>query len=447
MAEQRNSGLLSQGTGLDPFINRFKQAYEQQGALGAIAQAGGGLLDLLQLGGTMAVNEALPILYGPEEAKRRRLEIPYLERSATAREMADVVARSEGRLPPVRRQDVQAMPGPAPTGRVVPSVEQRVAADRAERAELARLGQVVTAAAPIDRTDGKTGAEVYMQEAARLREAEKQQEAAALKQKIDRDNATGTPNIMPYVLAGDNQAQNARERSFLERMAQSGLLSTLQGMARAERQYGVGPLAAFSESALDVQAARSAAEQEAAKRQSEGADRQAKILAEQIKKSGPSKLTGPIDKRLTSFRNNSEALNTINRYLTILTSGQTGGIAGKMDSGIDALASLVGLGSGSQASKAEAARSLLLSTISSLKQTEGQISKYDYEEIENYLKKPNSWFINNEKIANQLRNLRPVIQRTLSQDATLIRESGRDPAKYSGYDNIKLSTPGRTINE
>jgi len=268
-----------------------------------------------------------------------------------------------------------------------------------------------------------------------------------LKQKMDQANATGTPSVMPYIAAGTDQGQNARERSFLERMSQSGLLSTLQGMARAERQYGVGPLAAFSESALDVQAARGAAEQEAAKRQSEGADRQAKILAEQIKKSGPGELTGTINKRLDSFRNNSVALDTINRYLTILTSGQTGGIAGKMDKGINDLASLVGLGSSSQADKAEAARSLLLSAISSLKQTEGQISKYDYEEIEKYLNKPNSWYINNEKIASQLRNLRPIIQRTLSQDATLIRESGRDPAKYSGYNNIKLSTPGRTIKE
>ena len=239
---------------------------------------------------------------------------------------------------------------------------------------------------------------------------------------------------------GNAVGDNNRERSFLERMAQSGLLSTLQGMARAERMYGVGPLAAFSESALDVQAARSAAQQKAAEAQLE-------LDKERIKKSGPAKLTATIDKRLTSFRNNSEALNTINRYLTILTSGQTGGIAGKMDAGIDALASLVGLGSGSQTSKAEAARSLLLSTISSLKQTEGQISKYDYEEIENYLKKPNSWYISNEKIANQLRNLRPIIQRTLSQDAMLIRESGRDPSQFSGYNNIRLSTPGRIVTE
>lgn len=289
-----------------------------------------------------------------------------------------------------------------------------------------------------NQTSFPSSAAAYMRE----RQLEREQAARGLLNEMSPARVTNF-GLKTGNAAGDNN----RERSFLERMAQSGLLSTLQGMARAERQYGVGPLAAFSESALDVQAARSAAQQEAAKRQSEESNRQAKILAEQIKKSGPAKLTATIDKRLTSFRNNSQALNTINRYLTILTSGQTGGIAGKMDKGVDALASLVGLGSGSQASKAEAARSLLLSTISSLKQTEGQISRYDYEEIENYLNKPDSWFINNEKIANQLRNLRPVIQRTLSQDATLIRESGRDPSQFSGYNNIRLSTPGRTVTE
>jgi hypothetical protein len=269
----------------------------------------------------------------------------------------------------------------------------------------------------------ETAAQQYMRQAQEMRQA-----------RIDeKDPARVTNKAL-------RDGNNAGESKLLERMARSGLLSTLQGMARAERMYGVGPLAAFSESALDVQAARSAAQQKAAEGQLE-------LDKERIKKSGPAKLTATIDKRLTSFRNNSEALNTINRYLTILTSGQTGGIAGKMDAGIDALASLVGLGSGSQASKAEAARSLLLSTISSLKQTEGQISKYDYEEIENYLKKPNSWYINNDKIANQLRNLRPIIQRTLSQDAMLIRESGRDPSQFSGYNNIRLSTPGRIINQ
>ena len=68
---------------------------------------------------------------------------------------------------------------------------------------------------------------------------------------------------------GNAVGDNNRERSFLERLAQSGLLSVLQGMARAERQYGVGPLAAFSESALDVQAAQQAQEAAEAKAQRE----------------------------------------------------------------------------------------------------------------------------------------------------------------------------------
>lgn len=456
MAERNNNGLLSQGTGLDPFRLQAKRAYEQGGLLNFLGQGAEGLYELGRGATTILGNQVRNMLYGDQAVER---VVPSAENSALAQAILDFSAERQGRPSTLARRDVPPPPGFVSTGgpdvQSLP-VEQRIAIGDAERAELTRRGQVVTPPSAIDMTGGMTGAEAYRRGAAQDRamdaeafrdEQARLVQAGALKQKMDQANATGTPSVMPYIAAGTDQGQNARERSFLERMSQSGLLSTLQGMARAERQYGVGPLAAFSESALDVQAARSAAEQEAAKRQSAALDRQAKLQAEQIKKSGPAPLTATIDKRLTSFRSNSEALNTINKYLTILTSGQTGGIAGKMEKGIDDLASLVGLGSGNQASKAKAARSLLLSTIRSLKQTEGQISKYDYQEIENYLNDPNSWWINNEKIANQLRNLKPVIQRTLSQDAMIIRESGRDPSQFSGYNNIRLSTPGRTVTE
>ena len=250
--------------------DKLSQAQKTGGLLQIIGEAGEGAYELgrglLGEGRNILGN----ILFGE---KYTPITVPTAENSEIARRiMGEMGIESL----PIRDVDyklpssVSLRLDPYPTESPPPfdprSVEQRVADDRAERAELARRSRVVTPAAEIDRTGGMTGAEAYMQEAARLREAEKQQEAAALKQKMDRDNATGTPNIMPYVLAGDNQAQNARERSFLERMSQSGLLSTLQGMARAERQYGVGPLAAFSESALDVQAARSAAEQKAKQR-------------------------------------------------------------------------------------------------------------------------------------------------------------------------------------
>ena len=141
-----------------------------------------------------------------------------------------------------------------------------------------------------------------------------------LKQKIDQDNATGTPNVMPYIAAGTDQGQNARERSFLERMAQSGLLSTLQGMARAERMYGVGPLAAFSESALDVQAARSAAQQKAAEGQLE-------LDKERIKSQPkPPKPSAEITKLYDRMRANKNSLNFLNKIKQYMDKGVvTGG--------------------------------------------------------------------------------------------------------------------------
>ena len=148
-----------------------------------------------------------------------------------------------------------------------------------------------------------------------------------LKQKMDQANATGTPSVMPYVEAGTDQAQNARERSFLERMAQSGLLSTLQGMARAERQYGVGPLAAFSESALDVQAARSAAQQKAAEAQLE-------LAKEQIKaQPKPPKPSAEITKLYDRMRSNKNSLNFLDKIKQYMDKGVvTGGANAALNS-------------------------------------------------------------------------------------------------------------------
>ena len=92
----------------------------------------------------------------------------------------------------------------------------------------------------------ETPAEQYMRQAQEMRQVQEREN--------EKDPARVTNNAIRI-------GNEAGESKLLERMARSGLLSTLQGMARAERQYGVGPLAAFSESALDVQAARAAAAQ------------------------------------------------------------------------------------------------------------------------------------------------------------------------------------------
>jgi hypothetical protein len=238
----------------------------------------------------------------------------------------------------------------------------------------------------------------------------------------------------------------AGESKLLERMARSGLLSTLQGMARAERMYGVGPLAAFSESALDVQAARSAAEQEAAKRQSEALDRQAKLQAEQIKKSGFPELKGPQQNLVIQTNRTVQSLDAVNEYLKILTTGQAGGLAGNVGRAMDGLAALAGFGQGSVQEKAEAARGILISTLN-LPQLKGQISAADYANLEKYISDAGSWWKSNSEVRSQLENLKRVLQGSLRANQAMLQYQGIDYSKLNPYTRTTLSTPGRIINE
>ncbi len=131
---------------------------------------------------------------------------------------------------------------------------------------------------------------------------------------------------------GNGAGDNNRERSFLERLSQSGLLSTLQGMARTERQYGVGPLAAFSESALDVQAARGAAEQEAAKTQ-------AKVDIERLKNQPkPPKPSTEITNLYKEMGVYQSGLNTFDRIKGILSKSIATGGAGSALAGLNNIA-------------------------------------------------------------------------------------------------------------
>ncbi len=144
---------------------------------------------------------------------------------------------------------------------------------------------------------------------------------------------TSPARVTNFALRTGNEAgDNNRERSFLERMAQSGLLSTLQGMARAERQYGVGPLAAFSESALDVQAARSAAEQEAA-------EAQAKVDIERLKNQPkPPKPSTEITNLYKEMGVYQSGLNTFDRIKGILSQSIATGGAGSVLAGLNNIA-------------------------------------------------------------------------------------------------------------
>ena len=221
---------------------------------------------------------------------------------------------------------------------------------------------------------------------------------------------------------GNEVGDNNRERSFLERMAQSGLLSTLQGMARAERQYGVGPLAAFSESALDVQAARSAAQQKAAEAQLE-------LDKERIKKSGPMEFKGPMIKSIEKASSAKQSLDAINRYLELLSNKKIGGMAGKLEQGISNIGALFGAGGESAAATADSIKSQIITGLQ-IGAAQGQISKGDYQQLDRILS-GSGWFVSNPKVEAQLQRLKGVLTGKLRTTTKILEAQGINPSDFS----------------
>ena len=240
-----------------------------------------------------------------------------------------------------------------------------------------------------------------------------------LKQKMDQDNATGTPNVMPYIAAGTDQGQNARERSFLERMSQSGLLSTLQGMARAERMYGVGPLAAFSESALDVQAAQAAADQTEA-------DRQAKLGLEKIKNqtTGFPKLTAEATKIYDNINTQNSGLRTIQKMKEALTQGINTGVIGTGEATLKAIMNAFNIPFGT--SKQDTYNRLLAQLKTGMLRS-GRLLKADFKLLEEILPKAGT-FQNREQLLTSLNNLETKFENTLFFEQDKLKKFGLPPA-------------------
>ena len=235
-----------------------------------------------------------------------------------------------------------------------------------------------------------------------------------LKQKMDQANATGTPSVMPYVEAGTDQAQNARERSFLERLSQSGLLSTLQGMARAERQYGVGPLAAFSESALDVQAARSAAEQAAA-------ETQAKVDIERLKNQPkPPKLSAEAVKLYDRVNTSRANAALVQKMKQALIEGPGTGAIGTGEQALIAMMNALNLPIGT--SGRTDYNSLLAQLKTGLLRS-GRLLKADFELLEKQLPKSGT-FTNREQLLNALRKIEEKSNRQLYEDQQILKTIG-----------------------
>ena len=235
-----------------------------------------------------------------------------------------------------------------------------------------------------------------------------------LKQKMDQANATGTPSVMPYIAAGTDQGQNARERSFLERMAQSGLLSTIQGMARAERQYGVGPLAAFSESALDVQAARAAAEQEAA-------ETQAKADIERLKNQPkPPKLSAEAVKLYDRINTSRANAALVQQMKEALTEGFDTGVIGTSEQAIKAIANAFNIPIGTSGKEDY---NKLVAQLKTGMLRSGRLLKADFELLDKIIPKATT-FTNKEQLLNSISAVQDKANRQLFEDQQLLKTFG-----------------------
>lgn len=218
---------------------------------------------------------------------------------------------------------------------------------------------------------------------------------------------------------GNSVGDNNRERSFLERLSQSGLLSVLQGMPRAERMYGVGPLAAFTESALDVRAAQAAADQTEA-------DRQAKIDLEEIKNrtTGFPKLTAEATKIYDNINTQNSGLRTIQKMKEALTQGINTGVIGTGESALKAIMNAFNIPFGT--SKQDTYNRLLAQLKTGMLRS-GRLLKADFKLLEEILPKAGT-ITNREQLLTSLNNLQTKFENTLFFEQDKLKKFGLPPA-------------------
>jgi|DEB0MinimDraft_3_1074331.scaffolds.fasta_scaffold00271_4 hypothetical protein len=303
------------------------------------------------------------------------------------------------------------------------SVKQRVAdADRARR-DLTTDYANPMSPIPVSRnTLGETGAQEYMREARKAVEVEQ-----ARQNSRSRDPSIVTNQALK---TGAEQSEYTSERSMLDRMYQSGLLDTLIGMSRAERKYGVGPVAAFSEAFQDVQTTRAATEAAQAKAKLE-------LQKEQIKKSGPQEFKAPLIKSINTASSLKSSLDSINEYMQVLSNARIGGLAGKTEEAYKAIGALFGYGGESAAGKARSLRASIMNTFESA-YTKGQITKQNYENLSKILQE-GGWFVSNPEVMGQLERLKSKLSEQLIVNSKILRAQGVDPGQFSPYNSGLVS--------
>lgn len=234
----------------------------------------------------------------------------------------------------------------------------------------------------------------------------------------------------------DAGAQVAQDKN--QQREQSGFLSTLLGnvnwqkllstLARPElQQAGISPASAFVNAAFAQSQAEAGA---AAARQQQMVD----LQKEMIKKSGTGaeKLTGSVLQVIENTALASDGLQAINAYRQILQESQVGGIAGKGEEAINAVASLFGLGSLTPAQKAAAVRQRILAALQTA-QAKGQISTSDYQNIEKQLRNPGEWLTTSDALFEQLDIVQNQLEAKQQLGRNVLTNFGINPQSVSSF--------------
>ena len=185
---------------------------------------------------------------------------------------------------------------------------------------------------------------------------------------------------------------------------------------------GVNALTAFgmSGAALNqAEMAGAAAEQE----------RMDKIMLEQLKKSGPMEFKGPMIKSIEKASATKQSLDSINRYLELLSNKKIGGVGAKLEEGVSAIGALFGAGGESGAAAADSIRSQIITGLQ-IGVAEGQISQGDYDQL-NKILAGSGWFVSNPKVESQLQRLKGVLAGKLRTTTKILEAQGIDPSRFS----------------
>ena len=239
-------------------------------------------------------------------------------------------------------------------------------------------------------------------------------QAYMLQSRLERENEASPPRVTNNALKiGNAVGDNNRERSFLERLSQSGLLSVMMRIPRVERE-GMSTLEAFTEATLRQQSDKSAAQQKQRKldvdlekeriKAGDGADAIRKMLAK-----------GETQKLLSTAGNTFQMINASEKIRKILGVKGASGLANAAKTWATQFGNIFGLNLDPTAKQdVEKISALIKQQMAGSKIFGRDLSKSDYDVLANVLINP-SIVTSDKGIRQQYLRLINNLQQTHSQ--------------------------------